>query len=316
MTNRRQVLLVMLLGAAPAWAIDITTCGTLISAGESGVLQVDLDCAPTTAPAVVVLKNGTLELNGHRLRGGPTAPVVLGARDATGAEPGNFTIVGPGEIAGTAPDPGPFIFTGGCVDVNNGRVTVTSASGTVDVHGCINGIFGGTGTDTLGGRARVKIDHVTLHDNWRSAVVARTITAADVEAYNHATGVALSARRIRVTNVYVHHNNVGLGAEVIRGSDVIASDNIGPDPGSAGGNAIFGSKTIVLSNLVSMNNTNPGISGVRVKLVDSTVTNNGLRGPHFMVDIETERRPVLIDSTCLHSEVSPSGGDWDVCVDD
>jgi hypothetical protein len=316
MTKRRQVMFAMLIAAAPAWGIDITTCNTTIPAGETGVLQVDLDCAPTSVPAVQVLTKAVLDLNGHSLRGGPTAPTVLGAKDATGAGPANFTIVGPGEIAGTAPDPGPIGFAGGCVDVNDGRVRLTSVSGTIDVHGCVNGIFGGDGTDQIGGRGRVKMDHVTAHDNWRSAVVARTITAEGVEAYNHATGVALSAQRVRVTNVYVHHNNVGIGAVSIRGRDVVASDNIGPDPNSAGGNAIFSSGSIVLTNLVAMNNTNPGISGVRVKLIDSTVTNNGLRPPHFMVDIETERRPVLVNSVCLHSEVSPTGGDWDVCVDD
>jgi hypothetical protein len=57
--------------------------------------------------------------------------------------------------------------------------------------------------------------------------------------------------------------------------------------------------------------------------VDSEVVTNGLYPPHTDVDIQTELRPVLIDTVCLHSEVAvsdrpfpPTYPDWGVCADD
>src|SRR5262249_52188397 len=146
----RSILLVsgvVWLASGPAArATDITACDTTVAAGDTGVLQADLDCPNSLAFAVRLLRGSTLQLNGHSITGGTdTFATVLGVARADDEEPdeggpGRFTIVGPGEIAGSGPDPKSFVSTRACVTLQNGRGTFTSPSGVIDIHGCNFGI--------------------------------------------------------------------------------------------------------------------------------------------------------------------------------
>ena len=303
-----------------ALGIDVTACNTTVPKGETGVVQTDLDCTNTAAPAVRLLRGAVLELNGHTVAGGPGFPTIVGTKDAlSDFEPGRFTIRGPGTIAGSDPDPYPFPGLHGCVTVNGGRARLESETGEIDVHGCDVGVLGGTTGDLSGGR--LDLDHVTMHDNWEAGAAAKAVKASHVTAHHHARGIGLTARTsLRLSNVSAHHNDVGLSAgRAVKGADVTASDNLGPDPNGAGGVGVFSAGSVNLLRLTASNNTNPGVGAVRVKLVDSTVVNNGLRPPHLTIDIQSERRPRLVNSTCLHSEVTGVGmvpPDWDVCLND
>src|SRR5690349_652599 len=73
-----------------AWAMDITSCGTTVPAGDVGVLQADLACTGQRVPAAVTLLNkATLQMNSHAIANGD----VLCSKS-------HCTVVGPGEIGG------------------------------------------------------------------------------------------------------------------------------------------------------------------------------------------------------------------------
>lgn len=322
---RRVVFLASLtiLAARTVAAIDVTSCGATLPETDTGVLQVDLDCAGAGPYGVRLLRKATLDLNGHSITGGPVAPTVLGVETSDGSGRGDFTIRGPGSIAGTSPDAFPFLNGNACVMVSDGRARITSATGVVEISGCETGVLGGTRGPSFGGQGRVTMDHVDLHDHWLQGLAAKRLVATDVTVHDHVRGIGMAvSRRMSVEDVMVHHNNVGIAAGTIVGSDVTASDNIGPDPNAAGGNAIFSDGLVSLTNLVATGNTNPAITARSLKLVDSQVTNNGLREPHLMVDIQSVTRPRLINTVCLHSEATgaprpgPEIPDWDVCLDD
>lgn len=74
--------------AAPALAVDVTTCGQRIPAGSVAVLQADLDC--TGFFGVILEGTSTLQLNGHTLSGVNAGSVYC--------QKGKCVIQGPGEI--------------------------------------------------------------------------------------------------------------------------------------------------------------------------------------------------------------------------
>ena len=78
--------------------IPITGCGQTVPSAQRGVLQSDLVC-PVGAPgtgAVLLERNATLELNGHRITGGFAG--VAGTLGGQG--PALYRVFGPGEITG------------------------------------------------------------------------------------------------------------------------------------------------------------------------------------------------------------------------
>lgn len=97
-TMSRWVLAVLVLGATGAWALDITTCSVTVPSGETGVLQVDLDCQPGDLHAVALEDRAALDLNGHTV----TNPRHFASGAAVRCF-GRCTVVGPGLISG-----GPF----------------------------------------------------------------------------------------------------------------------------------------------------------------------------------------------------------------
>jgi hypothetical protein len=315
--------LALFLSAETAYALDITTCGEVVTRRDPGVLQADLNCSGTGAAAVSLMRGATLDLNGHTIVGGPLAPTIDSAgstADPGVPRPASFTVRGPGVVAGTAEDAFPFRNYNACINLRDGRGVITSATGVVEIYGCEYGIWGGTKGPDLGGRGRATIDHVNVHDNFRAGVSVRKLIASDTTAHHHARDVALTASKYaEVTNVLVHHNSFGLGAKKLVATDLSAIDNQG-DPSS--GQGVY-TEHGVLTRFVAHGNTNPGIGGTYVKLIDSTVTGNGLQPPHLNVDIQTAMRPVLVNTVCLHSEVAlsdrplpPTYPNWGVCSED
>ena len=88
----RLTLVTLVLSAmlAPAHAIDVTMCGTVVPEGDVGVLQVDLDCGVLPA-GVTLRRSARLRLNGHTLRGGARAVLAEFAR-------GSAWVDGPGTV--------------------------------------------------------------------------------------------------------------------------------------------------------------------------------------------------------------------------
>jgi hypothetical protein len=298
----------LLSSVGAAAAVDITTCGTTVAAGDTGVLQADLDC-PTSLFAVRLLRRATLDLNGHAVRGSDsTGAVVMGVSrenpvDTDNPGRGDFTIVGPGEISGTTHPPLPT-GTRSCILLNAGHARITSASGIVDIHHCNVGILGSA--FMVPDQGRLLVDHVAIHDAVQGGVTARTITAAQVSADDNG-GIGIGAAgRLRLTDAEAHGNQIGFFAgRSMTGSDVTATDNSLNGVDSCG----FGS--VKLSNLVATGNAFAGACADRLRLEDSTVTGN------TTFDVYSIRLPVLINTTCGTSAgVNSSSTSWGVCAND
>ena len=291
--------------AVPALAIDITACGVTVDRGQTGVLQADLDCSSQTF-GVRLLSRATLDLNGHTIAGGnSTIATVVGVRtvgNPIGVGAGNFKIVGPGEITGTHTNNVDFPGTAGCVLLNNGRARITSATGVVEIAGCVYGVLGSTGVRPDIGR--LQMDHVTFHDHSEVGTSVTRLRASDITAYNvHAFGIGAS-KVVQVTSVMSHDNGIGIfGGDKIRGTDVTTTNN------SANGIDTFG--RVVMTNLTSTGNGYSGVSAPNggVNLVDSTVTGNGTS------DILSGAMPVLTNTTC-GSSIGPTNAPWGVCTND
>jgi hypothetical protein len=305
----RIVTAILLLWSASAvLAVDITACGTTIGPRETGVLQTDLDCS-TSGFAVRLLRNATLDLNGHALHGGDstTATVVGVGRDdttdVTAAGRGVFTIVGPGEISGTTHPP---LLTGtrACVLLNGGRASITSPSGIVDIHHCNYGVLGSHVERPDQGRATLY--NVAVHDAVESGVSVRSLVASHVDAYaNHGIGMGASGR-MSITDVTASDNGIGFFAgKAMRGANVTVTDNHLNGVDSCG----FG--TVVLTNLVATGNAFAGACADRLRLIDSTVTGNN------STDVYSIRFPILINTTCGSSAgVNSTSTPWGVCAND
>ena len=308
MRTLRVLFAVLLSSIGAAGAVDITTCGTTVAAGETGVLQADLDC-PTSPFAVRLLRRATLDLNGHAVRGGDsTGAIVLGVSRENPADPdkpgrGDFTIVGPGEISGTTHPP---LFTGtrSCILLNAGRARITSASGIVDIHHCNVDILGSA--LTIPDQGRLLMDHVAIHEAVQVGVAARTITATQVSAYDNG-GIGIGAAgRLRLTDAEAHGNQIGFFAgRSMTGNDVTVTDN------SLNGVDSCGFGTVSLSNLVASGNLFAGACADRLRLRDSDLTGNG----NF--DVYSIHVPVLTNTICGTSAgVGSTSTSWGVCAND
>lgn len=307
--------------SVPAAALEVTQCGQTVPAGETGVVQVDLDC-PNDAFGVRLLPRATLDLNGHTIKGGGlTFATVVGVGSADGATPfggdpegsavgsprGDFTIVGPGRIEGQPPLP--HTTQGGtfaCVHVNDGRARLTSATASIEITGCVYGVLGSS-DEGPGGKARVEMDHVDLHDLGFDGAVACRMVASDVTAHDNPGGQGLVAdKTLTVTNV-VANNNAGHGLFAVKrltGYGVTAIANI---------TGVESWGRVALTNLVATNNQYYGAAARSLRLTDSTLTGNGLG------DLVSGTRPLLTDTVCGMSVRVEDGsvvGNWGVCAND
>jgi len=291
-------------------ATDITTCGTTVAAGDTGVLQNDLDCPSEIWFVVRLLTGSTLKLNGHAIRAGQsTFAAVLGVAYVDDEDPsegghGNFTLEGPGEIAGAgAPDPVNNLGTDACVTLQNGRATITSPTGVIDIHNCTFGIVGYI-LEYANNHARATVDHVIVHDNTLEGITVRKLTASNVTSYGN-FGIGIHAGKTLVVNDCVAHDNHGTGFygnRVVRGANVTAFGN------RAG---VDSQGRVTLTNLTSTDNFYTwGVYAKRLTLIDSHLSGN------FNADIASDSFPRLYNTVCDTSYHFGVGGSWGVCAND
>jgi hypothetical protein len=301
-------LTVVLAHAAPSRGTDITACGTTVAAGDTGVLQADIVCQDEYF-GVRLLTGSTLQLNGHSITGTrSTFATVLGVARVDDAEPeeggrGRFTIVGPGEIAGAGPDTHSGATTRACVTLQDGRATITSPTGVIDIHGCNFGIVGYI-LEYNNNRARATIDHVILHDNSLEGITVRKLTASDVTAFNNGEAGVHAIATMMVANVIAHDNgNQGVFAgSTVKGTGVTVTGNA---------SGIECDNRVTLTNVSATDNTySYGVRGRRVTLTDATVTGNS------QVDIVALSPPRLVNTTCGTSLNNKTQTTWGVCAND
>lgn len=163
----------VLIAAGAARAGDITACGQLVGARDTGVLVADLTC-PDSAAAVFVADRGTLDLAGHTLTGGG----VQCLRSCT---------VRGGTIRQVLPPPGTVSVSG--INVNTtggGRVKFVGEN--LTVRECHFGIY----TQAR----RVRLTNVDASDNLLSGIAlfpnVRSVRGTNVTANgNGETGLTV-----------------------------------------------------------------------------------------------------------------------------
>jgi len=274
----RIVLLAPLLAAAslagPAAAVDVTTCGQTIGAGETGVLQVDLDCPIVFSPAsfgVILANGGRLDLDGH---------VLSGAFHAVFAYDGTPRIRGPGEITGS--------YSAG-VSMSLGTLAVDD----VDIHH--------NGSGIVLGNSHLRIRGSAVRDNDGSgAVVTETTTergqirAIDVDASGNG-GYGLRGISVKAKDVDASDN----------GSDGLRGDKIDAKEVLADGNGGFGvvASRVSAKDVSANGNAEAGILGTRVRAIRVDASANDGYG------IAAEKVQILKDSTVLDNDGYGTGVD-------
>lgn len=306
----RLLLAGVLMVARATLATDVTSCGETIAAGDTGVLQTDLDCSAN--PFGVRLRPlATLDLNGHAIKGGSvTYAVVIGVGIGDQAElyeqgKGNFTVLGPGSISGVIVDPNSLVGTYACVVLNEGYAHITSTSGSIDIHDCVFGVVGNL-EDYSTSKARAAIDHALLHHDVFEGVTVRQLVVSDVSAYDNGGAGIHAIKTLTATNA-VSYDNYGQGlfaTNKLRGTNITVYGNrVG----------VESFKTIDVTGLTATGNTEAGAESLRhVTLRSSTITGNGMPGG---VDIRSARSPHLLSTTCGTSADS-NGVTWSVCAND
>ena len=219
---------------------------------------------------------------------------------AIGSGKGDFTIVGPGGIAGVK-QPLSHSTVPACVLLNGGKALIKGGAGRIDVAGCNAGVLGSSGV--VGGKGEVAIEHADLHDGLYGIVV-KTLTASDVTAHHTSGGIAISVVGVNTAFGVSVHDNVGNGISAGRkllGNGVVATAN--------SGSGIVGLGSVDLSNATSTGNDGFGVSAKRVRLTDSTLTGNGSG------DVSSFARPDLTNVTCGKS-TRRDGSTWGLCAND
>ena len=125
----------------------------------------------------------------------------------------------------------------------------------------------------------------------------------------------MSVRNLRATNVSAIRNRFGIDARRIEGTNITVENN---EVGLGGAHLL---RKATIDGLEATNNSIAGIQGLKVRLQNSLLENNG-------VDLRTRRRPRLVNTTCSNSEVcerarrrshndcTPTGESWQVCTND
>jgi hypothetical protein len=295
--------------AVAGHATDITTCGTTVAAGDTGVLQADLDCPTEPWFGVRLLSRSTLRLNGHSIKvGAGTFAGVLGVARVDDEEPdeggpGRFTLEGPGEISGPGPDPMFLDTTEACVTLQDGRATITSPTGVIDIHGCNFGIVGYI-LEYNNSRAKASVDHVIVHDNSLEGITVRKLVASSVTSYGNG-GAGVHGIATLIANDVVAYDNHSQGVfatRSVRGDNVTVTGN---------GSGVESFRRVKLSHLTATGNTySYGVRAPRVTLLDSVVTGNAL------YDVAATSLPRLSNTTCDTSLNTATSTPWGVCAND
>ncbi len=202
---------------------------------------------------------------------------------------------------------GPGTITGAIVGIAGHRRATATVSD-VNISGCgFAGILDGTAHLT------VHATNVTVTGSQGPGIQVRNLLATNVSANNNGTDGLYAYVELRGTNLTAN-NNGGTGVVVFgrtRVANVTANNNTG------GGVTAY--KSARLDGLTAQGNTGPGIFGERPRLRNSTVTGNVFHAAPL--DLLTERRPRLLNTSCDHSarfdeEQQSAGAPWGVCSGD
>ena len=183
---------------AHAADLVVSTCGTVVPSGDTGILEADLDCsaAPATQPAVVLANRAALSLGGFTLTGAANGTAVRCSR--------NCTVQGPGTITSAPANSGA---RAACIRAlldagappRSQRLKIENLS----LTGCGQGVLGDTGT--LGAKLTVTGVVATGND---SSFVAASIRARDVTASNGSgAGFVVPTGKMIGINVHADDND-------------------------------------------------------------------------------------------------------------
>jgi hypothetical protein len=273
--------------ARSAAAVDVTTCGQSVGPGDTGILQVDLDC--TGQPGVCLHPNGsegevscTSDVTCNAvLDPCVNAAVLLGAGAAL--QLNGRTITGAGVLcsaAGTCTVTGPGSIVSAPVGIL-ARKKLVATGLTID-----GGRFG-----IVSGPSGALLDQVNLTDHsedgiwsWEGTVRATNVVATG----NGGTGIYAKLKAVIAKSCTSSGNgNHGIDGYPVRAVALNVQGN--------GGMGIVSAKTL----------------SVR----DSTVTGNGVAFEG--ADVASARRPRVRNTTCDYSrDIGAGANNWGVCAAD
>lgn len=233
-----------LLCAGRALALDITTCGQTVPAGQVGELQNDLLCS-TATPAVNLESGTALHLNGHTITGGSSG--VYGPLE------GHFDVRGPGTISDAD--------VAGIAVGANASATISALT----VQGCYFGIYGDL---SLGSRSRVKAVDVIASGNTYLGIHATKLRLRNVDASGNPGIAGILGTRISGVDVTASDNGTppatnGSGHGVV-GSGAVRLRNLIATGNNQAGVLSVGRRLVLADATVTGNNGELG-AGVDVQ---------------------------------------------------
>jgi hypothetical protein len=210
-----------MLAVLPAHAVDVTSCGQVVPAGEVGNLVADLDCAGTPV-AVVLARNAGLEMGGFRLSGG------FPGGNGVACEAGACLVNGPGRISG-------FDFG---VTTMSGSARRLSVSG-VDFDGNSWGIrHEGRGLtsvtdvtirDCLNGAGvlvwRLRATNVRVERCINGFSVVTSVKGENVAATDNGNAGIAAGGQAALRGVTARGNQIGINARLMRLTDSDSTGN-------------------------------------------------------------------------------------------
>jgi len=186
-------ILMAILAGGPALAMDITTCGQFVPAGESAVLTTDLACARTTtwpfsAQGVTLDGGASVHLSGHSITGDGGGVGVTCNPQSVRARREPCRVTGPGTVSG---------FELGIGGV--GLVEVTDVTARENTYGVV-----------VAKCCRLRVSEVAADDNHIAGISAIRLAGSGLHASGNGN-VGVAAGRFRLARVMASGNGVGGG---------------------------------------------------------------------------------------------------------
>jgi hypothetical protein len=185
--------LMAIVAGGPASAMDITTCGQFVPAGESAVLTTDLACARTAtrpffAQGVVLDGGASVDLNGHSITGDDSGVGISCNPQGSHTLRKLCRVMGPGTVSG---------FELGIGGV--GVVEVTRVITRENIYGVV-----------VAKCCALHVSEVAADDNDIAGVSAGRLTGSGLHASGNGN-VGVAAGRFRLARVMASGNGVGGG---------------------------------------------------------------------------------------------------------
>jgi hypothetical protein len=181
MRSLARCFLTALLSAVPAYAVDVTSCGQEVAAGETAILAQDLVCDAATPAAVRLQSRSRLDLNGFSISGVPGDAPAAGIHCER-----SCTIDGPGTVSNM----------GSAIDAGQGGGTGRVIARNLTVSGSGSGISA----------VRMKLMGVVSTGNGLG-IDAYTLRADDTEVRGN-TGTGVRAVRLGGVGLTTSSNGV------------------------------------------------------------------------------------------------------------